>query len=74
MPCKVVLEPVRSADTLGEAVTQAERAEAARLAPPARRDEYLTWRAVVRRCLGCGVGISYDAVGAPTVDIPDIYI
>ena len=31
MPCKVVLEPVRSADTLGEAVTQAERAEAARL-------------------------------------------
>lgn len=74
MPCKVVLEPVRSADTLGEAVTQAERAEAARLAPPARRDEYLTWRAVVRRCLGCGVGISYDAVGAPTVDTPDIYI
>ncbi len=74
MPCKVVLEPVRSADTLGEAVTQAERAEAARLAPPVRRDEYLTWRAVVRRCLGCGVGISYDAVGAPTVDTPDIYI
>lgn len=30
-----------------------------------RREEYLTWRAVVRQRLGRDVGIGYDKVGAP---------
>lgn len=74
MPCKVVVEPIRNAETLGDAVTGSERAEAAQLAPSARRNEYLTWRAIIRRELGPGAKISYDAVGAPTVDIPHTYI
>ena len=59
--------------TLGEAeiaawTTPEERAAAAAFAPR-RRDEWLSWRAVVRRELGHDVRIDYNALGAPC--LPD---
>lgn len=58
---------------LAALTTEAERESAALFRSAARRAEYLSWRAVVRRELG-PVDISYDATGAPSVDREDIYI
>lgn len=54
--------------------TPEERAAAAGFGSERRRAEYLTWRALVRRELGPGVGIGYNEVGAPVVALPDTYI
>lgn len=39
-----------------------------------RRCEILSWRAIVRRELGCEVQIFYDDYGAPNVAIPNTHI
>lgn len=49
--------------------TSEERAVAARF-QERRRREWLAWRALVRRELGAGVAICYDAVGAPVISGP----
>lgn len=49
-------------------------ASAARFQNDKRRREHLAWRRIVRRELGRDVAIDYNSVGAPTVDIPNIYI
>lgn len=45
--------------------TSAERAAAAAFGSERRRQEFLAWRALVRRELGRDVRIEYDAAGAP---------
>ena len=55
-------------------LTAQDIASASRFQNEERRTEHLAWRRIVRRELGRGVGIEYDAVGAPTVDVPNIYI
>lgn len=55
-------------------VTAADVASAARFQNEARRREHLAWRRIVRRELGRNVVIDYNAVGAPTVDIPNRHI
>lgn len=62
------------AATLRSAVTEQEWRQAEGFASARRRDEYLSWRAAVRRELGRDVGIEYDCAGAPQVDTPDTYI
>lgn len=52
MTLRCILAPLASPDTLRGQVTDADWAAAAAF-PPRRRAEYLTWRAVVYRELGC---------------------
>ncbi len=47
-------------------VTAEERAVAAEFLPK-RRDEYLSWRAMVRREIGIDTQIGYNEVGAPVL-------
>lgn len=58
-------------DTL---LTAQDIASASRFQNERRRNEHLAWRRIVRRELGREVGIDYDEVGAPRVDISNIYI
>ena len=58
-------------DTL---ITAQDVASASRFQNERRRREHLAWRRVVRRELGRDVDIDYNAVGAPVVRIPNIYI
>jgi len=74
MAGRVLIEPVAEAGTLRSAVTEQEWRQAETFASARRRDEYLSWRAAVRRELGRDVKIDYDCAGAPRVDIPDTYI
>lgn len=55
-------------------VTSDELAEAQRFLRERRRQEYLTWRAIVRRELGTEVRIAYDDAGAPFVDREGVYV
>lgn len=55
-------------------VSPEEWAAAQQMQLPRRRQEWLTWHAMVRRVLGREVAISYNALGAPQVDTPHIYI
>lgn len=55
-------------------LTAQDIASASRFQNEQRRAEHLAWRRIVRRELGRGVVIEYDAVGAPVVDTPNIYI
>ena len=55
-------------------ITAQDVASAARFQNEKRRNEHLAWRRVVRRELGHDVVIDYNAVGAPTVNTPNIYI
>lgn len=72
---KLFVEPISPifacCDTL---LTAEDVASASRFQREARRAEHLSWRRVVRRELGRGVSIGYNEVGAPIVDIPNIYI
>lgn len=60
---RTMAEPLAAA-----CVTEEERRRAASFGSDRRRCEFLTWRAIVRRELGAGVRIGYDAAGAPVVD------
>jgi phosphopantetheinyl transferase len=55
-------------------ITASDVASASRFQNESRRAEHLSWRRIVRRELGRGVAISYNDVGAPIVDTPNIYI
>lgn len=74
MTGRVLIEPVAEAASLSASVTEQEWRQAMEFACQRRRNEYLSWRAAVRRELGRDVKIDYDETGAPRVDIPDIYI
>ncbi|MDE6139435.1 MAG: 4'-phosphopantetheinyl transferase superfamily protein [Alistipes sp.] len=74
MAGRVLIEPVADAAALRTSVTEQEWRQAAEFASGRRRNEYLSWRAVVRRELGRDVKIFYDETGAPRVDTPDTYI
>lgn len=74
MAGRLLIEPVTDAAALRDAVTEQEWQQASGFASVRRRNEYLSWRAVVRRELGRDVVIYYDETGAPRVDIPDTYI
>ncbi len=71
---KLILEPLPSDHPSSALVTEAEQAAAAAFGSARRRREYLGWRAIVRRELGPEVQIGYDALGAPQVDCPGVYI
>lgn len=66
MDRRLLIEPLLPEAEAARWITDAEWREAAPFAPQ-RRQEYLAWRAVVRRELGA-VGIGYDAVGAPRIE------
>lgn len=72
---KLFVEPVdrvyACCDTL---ITAQDVASASRFQNERRRREHLAWRRIVRRELGRDVDIDYNAVGAPVVSIPNIYI
>lgn len=55
-------------------ITAQDVASASRFQNDKRRREHLAWRRIVREELGTNVAIDYNAVGAPTVDTPNIYI
>lgn len=74
MTGRVLIEPVAEAASLSASVTEQEWRQAMTFTCRRRRNEYLSWRAAVRRELGREVKIDYDEAGAPRVDIPDIYI
>lgn len=59
------VEPLWSEERAAGAVTDADRAAAARFASACRRREFLSWRAVLYRELGHPVTIAYDSAGAP---------
>lgn len=63
---RLVVEPPAETAEAERSATPAERA-AAREFGPARRREYLAWRAVVRREVGADAAIAYDAAGAPQI-------
>lgn len=68
MTVRLIVEPPMTEEEAAAWTTPGEQAEAAAFAP-ARRREYLAWRAVVRRELGRDVRIGYAATGAPL--LPD---
>lgn len=71
----LVVEPISPIFACCDALLTAEDvASASRFQREARRAEHLSWRRIVRRELGRGVHINYNDVGAPIVDIPNIYI
>lgn len=74
MSAKLLIESVSDAAALRDRVTEQEWRQAMAFASAKRRNEYLSWRAAVRRELGRDVTIDYDDTGAPRVDIPNIYI
>lgn len=60
-----------SAEASAPWTTPEERAAAAGFGCARRREEFLTWRALVRREVGADAVIAYDAAGAPVlVDHP----
>lgn len=63
---RLVIEPPAPLDEAERSATPDELA-VAREFPPARRREFLAWRAVVRREVGADAAIGYDALGAPVV-------
>lgn len=71
----LVVEPITPIFACCDALLTAEDiASASRFQRESRRVEHLSWRRIVRRELGRGVHIAYNDVGAPVVDIPNIYI
>lgn len=65
-PC-LILESILSPDLLRSQVSEAEWAEAENFGSLQRRQEWLSWRALVHRVLGANVEVRYNAVGAPYV-------
>lgn len=63
---RLVIEPPAPLDEAERSASPDDLA-AAREFPPARRREFLAWRAVVRREVGADAAIAYDAVGAPVI-------
>ena len=69
------VEPIPSLYACCDAlITAQDVASASRFQNERRRMEHLAWRRIVRRELGRGVGISYNEVGAPQVDVEGRYI
>jgi phosphopantetheinyl transferase len=72
---KLFVEPISPIFACCDRLIVAEDvASASRFQREARRVEHLAWRRIVRRELGSEVTISYNDVGAPIVDRPNIYI
>lgn len=72
---KLYVEPIPSLYACCDAlITAQDVASASRFQNERRRMEHLAWRRIVRRELGRGVGISYNEVGAPQVDVEGRYI
>lgn len=63
---RLLVEPLMEECEAARSATAAELAAAAGFTP-ARRCEYLAWRAVVRREVGSDARIAYDAAGAPVL-------
>ena len=69
------VEPIPSLYACCDAlITAQDVASASRFQNERRRMEHLAWRRIVRRELGRGVGINYNEVGAPQVDVEGRYI
>lgn len=72
---RLFVEPIQSIFACCDAlITASDVASASRFQNESRRAEHLAWRRIVRRELGRGVLIEYNAVGAPFVDVADIHI
>ncbi len=71
---KLIILPLDEAAEYRTLATPQECAAAAEFGSSRRRAEFLSWRGIVRHELGAGVGIFYDAAGAPHVDREGTYI
>ncbi|WP_295936238.1 siderophore synthetase phosphopantetheinyl transferase subunit [uncultured Alistipes sp.] len=68
------IEPLMTLDEAAPWVTADELARAQGFLLERRRREFLTWCAIVRRELGLGMEIGYDAVGAPQIMDRNVHI
>ncbi len=59
------VEPLWTEDVASKAVTAEDVRRAAQFSSPCRRQEFLTWRAMLYRELGRTVQIEYNSAGAP---------
>lgn len=68
------IEPLLEEQEVVAQVAPSDLAEARAFRSESRRREFLSWRAVVRRELGPGIQIAYNAVGAPVVSGRAVHI
>ncbi|MBQ9963069.1 MAG: 4'-phosphopantetheinyl transferase superfamily protein [Alistipes sp.] len=73
MTKKLLLSELLTEEQCREWVTDADMADAASFSSTSRRQEYLTWRAMLYKHLGCKVEIAYED-SAPIVVGSDINI
>lgn len=70
----LLIAPTMPVEETAAWTTCEEQARAADFANERRRQEFLTWRAVVRRELGRNIRIAYDELGAPVLPDGEAFI
>lgn len=73
MDSLIISQPLDE-EQLRREVTPEEWAAARKMGSQRRREEWLTWRALLRREAGADLGIGYNAQGAPQTDREGLYI
>ncbi len=71
---KIIIISLEEAADYAVSASPEECAAAEEFGNERRRAEFLAWRGIVRRELGCDVAISYSATGAPQVDVEGVHI
>lgn len=74
IPPRLYIEPPQTEEETSAWTTDEEVAQAAAFRNERRRREFLTWRAIVRRVLGCHTRITYDELGAPSLPDGEAYV
>ena len=74
IPPRLYIEPPQTEEETSAWTTDEEVAQAAAFRNERRRREFLTWRAIVRRVLGCHTRIAYDELGAPSLPDGEAYV
>lgn len=74
IPPRLYIEPPQTEEETSAWTTDEEVAQAAAFRSERRRREFLTWRAIVRRVLGCHTRIAYDELGAPSLPDGEAYV
>lgn len=74
IPPRLYIEPPQTEEETSAWTTADEASQAAAFRNERRRREFLTWRAIVRRVLGCHTRIAYDELGAPSLPDGEAYV
>lgn len=74
IPPRLYIEPPQTEEETSAWTTADEASQAAAFRSERRRREFLTWRAIVRRVLGCHTRIAYDELGAPSLPDGEAYV